>query len=63
MWVEGEDVRIVDDNEDSLRNVDELIEERCDIKLPWYGQRSRELCMEFGYFDHAEEVYSDEEGV
>lgn len=63
IWMAGEDTQIYDDNEEFLRNIDEVIEEKCGISMPKYGEREREMCMDFGYFDHELEVYSDEEGV
>ena len=46
-----------------LRNIDDVIEERCRIPPPKYHERARAMCMDFCYFESELEVFSDEEGI
>ena len=40
-----------------MRNVDELLEERCKIPKPRYSERARALCMEFCYLERTINIY------
>ena len=50
-------------HEDDLRNLDQVILEKCCIDRPRLPQSSRTLCMLFCYYERGIEVFSDEEGV
>ena len=63
IYEEGKGVNIVDCLENEMRNVDDVINESCQIKTPSFLERGRALCQDFSYFDKELEVFTDEEGV
>jgi len=63
VYVKGEGIKILGTNDDDLRNIDDILNERCGIPKPKYRNRARTMCMEFCYAERALEVFSDEEGV
>ena len=44
-------------------DLDEAIEERCEVKRPQYQQRVRKRCHEFCSWDRDLEVWSDDESA
>ena len=62
VYVKGKGIKILESNEDDLRNIDDILNERCGIPKPKYRNRARTMCMEFCYFERDLEVFSDEEG-
>ena len=63
VYVPGEGTKVLDTNEEEMRNTDSLLEEKCEIPKPVYDERARELCMDFCYFDRDVEAYSEIEGL
>ena len=62
VYVPGEGIEIQDCNEDEIRNIHEVIEEKCEIKKPSYPERARGLTNDFYYFERAKNVFAEEEG-
>ena len=63
VFVPGQGTKILNSNREQLRNMDEVIQEKCQIKKPVYSSRARSLCHEFNYFEQDLEVFTDEEGL
>ena len=59
----GKGVTILDCIEDEMRNIDDVVEESCQIGKPSFVERGRALCNNFAYFDKYLDVYTDEEDV
>ena len=55
--------KVVSTDKDAQRNSDSLIEQNCEISKPEYGQRARNSCMGFKYFERDLTVFSEEEGI
>lgn len=58
VYVPGEGTKVLETNEEEMRNTDEVLEEKCNIPKPNYDDRCRVMCMDFCYFEREVEVYS-----
>lgn len=46
-----------------MRDIDSVIEQNCQIAKPLYDEKSRNVCMDFCYYERDLEVFSEFEGL